>query len=221
MSMDQPFAMAEEASAVATDGLAGTPASAPAAASGSSVEPSLGAMMGATMGAPVSPTADPGVAESADMNMGMASTPAEQAANTAPVDAATMAQELGFGTNIGNTLENTTEWETGWGQPMITRAYIEGMASGGIKTVRVPVAWDTYAQNGTVPGDKLKRVQEVVGWIEAAGMYAIVNIHWDGGWIFNENTPNENTLTDDVKSKFRHYWEQIATGFKDVGHQLI
>jgi endoglucanase len=104
---------------------------------------------------------------------------------------------------------------------VITQGFIQGMATRGIKTVRVPVAWDTYAENGVVPADKLNRVKEVVGWIEAAGMYSIVNIHWDGGWIFNENRANEYRLTDDVKAKFESYWEQIASHFQDVGHDLI
>ncbi len=137
------------------------------------------------------------------------------------VDAAAMVADMGFGTNIGNTLENTTEWETGWGQPLISEAFINGIASRGIKTVRVPVAWDTYANNGVIDAAKFDRVKQVVGWIEAAGMYPIVNIHWDGGWIFNESNENEFLLTADVKTKFASYWEQIATGFSDVGHKLI
>jgi endoglucanase len=132
-----------------------------------------------------------------------------------------MAKAMGFGTNIGNTFDNTTTWETGWGQPLVSQAYIKGMASRGIKTVRVPVAWDTYAKNGVIDTAKLARVKEVVGWILGANMYAIVNIHWDGGWIFNEKKANAYTLTDDVKTKFASYWKQIATGFADVGHMLI
>jgi endoglucanase len=137
------------------------------------------------------------------------------------VDATAMAKLMGFGTNIGNTLENTTSWETGWGQPLITQTFIDGVAKNGIKTVRVPVAWDTYAMNGTIDAAKLARVKEVVRWIEAAGMYAIVNIHWDGGWIFNENKADAYKLTDAVKTKFANYWKQIATGFSDVGPKLI
>ncbi|AUX39916.1 cellulase [Sorangium cellulosum] len=138
-----------------------------------------------------------------------------------PADAAAMVPDMGIGANIGNTLENTTEWETGWGQPLITQAFINGMADNGIKTVRVPVAWDTYASNGTIDAAKMARVKEVVGWIEAAGMYSIVNIHWDGGWIYNEANDNKYKLTDDVKTKFASYWTQIATAFSDVGHKLI
>ncbi|AUX24062.1 cellulase [Sorangium cellulosum] len=138
-----------------------------------------------------------------------------------PADAAAMVADMGVGANIGNTLENTTEWETGWGQPRITQTFIDGMASHGIKTVRVPVAWDTYAVNGTIDAAKMARVKEVVGWIEAAGMYSIVNIHWDGGWIYNEANADKYKLTDDVKAKFASYWTQIATAFRDVGHTLI
>jgi endoglucanase len=137
------------------------------------------------------------------------------------VDAATLAPAMGFGTNIGNTLENTTAWETGWGQPLITQAYINGMKSHGIKTVRVPVAWNTYASGGAIDPAKLNRVKEVVGWLDAAGMYSIVNIHWDGGWIFNEPNSNKYKLTDDVKTKFTSYWTQIAAAFGATGHKLI
>jgi len=128
---------------------------------------------------------------------------------------------LGFGTNIGNTLENTTTWETGWGQPLITQAFINGLASRGIKTVRVPVAWNTYANNGVIDAAKMDRVKQVVNWITSAGMYAIVNIHWDGGWINNENGSPPFSLTTDIKTKFESYWKQIGTAFSGVGHQLI
>jgi endoglucanase len=132
-----------------------------------------------------------------------------------------MVASMGRGTNIGNTLENTTMWETGWGQPRITKTFIDGIASRGIKTVRVPVAWNTYATNGVVDASKMDRVKEVVGLIEAAGMYSIVNIHWDGGWIDNEGKANQYRLSDDVKAKFASYWKQIASAFANVGHRLI
>lgn len=137
------------------------------------------------------------------------------------VDAFALAGEMGVGTNIGNTLENTTEWETGWGQPLITREFINGLASRGLKTVRVPVAWDTYATDGVLDPSKLERVREVVEWINEADLFAVVNIHWDGGWIFNEQKETEYQLTDDVRAKFESYWTQIASAFTDVGHQLV
>jgi len=171
---------------------------------------------GASTGGANAAGASTGGASAGGTNAGGAST---GGADT--VDASKMATAMGFGANIGNTLENTSSWETGWGQPLITQAFINGMASRGIKTVRVPVAWDTYANNGVIDATKMNRVKEVVGWINAAGMYSIVNIHWDGGWIFNENKPNQFKLTSDVTTKFASYWTQIATAFSSVGNQLV
>jgi endoglucanase len=143
------------------------------------------------------------------------------AGNTDSVNAQALVKAMGFGTNIGNTLENTLTWETGWSQPLITQAYINGLASRGMKTVRVPVAWDTYAVNGVIDATKMDRVKQVVSWITGAGMYAIVNIHWDNGWIDNEKGSPAYSLTNEIKTKFANYWKQIATAFSGVGHQLI
>ncbi len=136
-------------------------------------------------------------------------------------DVVTMAQAMGIGVNIGNTFDNTVAWETGWNEPLVTQTYINGMASHGIKTVRVPVAWDTYAVNGVIPADKMARVHQVVQWIIGTGMYAIVNIHWDRGWIDNQGKPTQYQLTDDVRAKFASYWTQISTAFADVGDHLV
>lgn len=139
----------------------------------------------------------------------------------AHLSATAMAVDMGFGTNLANTFENTTIWETGWGMPVVTPEYVQGMAANGIKTVRVPVAWDTFSENGVIPADKLARIREVVQWIVDADMYCIVNIHWDGGWIRNEGTSDEYRLTDDVRQKFASYWQQIATEFAGFGYHLV
>ena len=80
------------------------------------------------------------------------------------------------GTNIGNTLDNTTTWEVGWGNPPVTREFVQSLARLGFKTVRLPVAWDTYAVDGRIQSDKLGRVREVVDWITGAGMFCVLNI---------------------------------------------
>ena len=99
------------------------------------------------------------------------------------VDAWTAAGQMTPGINIGNTLENTTR-----GRPAgairrsrgnTSRAW-RGWAS---RRVRLPVAWDTYAENGRITPKQFQRVAEVVDWITDAGMYCVLNIHWDGGWI--------------------------------------
>lgn len=142
------------------------------------------------------------------------------------LDAKTLAAEMGWGINIGNTLENTTRWETGWGQPVITKAFIEGLAARGVKTVRLPVAWDTYAIDGIVQEDKMARVEEVVNWITGAGMYCVLNIHWDGGWIDSSWKDKFGpdvyaTFSPVAAEKFERYWKQIAGRFNYKNELLV
>jgi aryl-phospho-beta-D-glucosidase BglC (GH1 family) len=85
------------------------------------------------------------------------------------LDAWHAAKLMGMGINIGNTLDNTSQWEVGWGNPRITKEYIGSLAALGFKTVRLPVAWDTYAREGRIQPDKLARVGEIIDWITAAG----------------------------------------------------
>lgn len=141
------------------------------------------------------------------------------------IDAWSAAKRMGVGVNIGNTLDNTTTWETGWGNPRITKEYVQSLAKLGFRTVRVPVAWDTYARNGRIADDKLARVGEVVDWITAAGMYCVVNIHWDGGWIDSsarERFPKTfATFSADAEQKYVSYWTQIASYFAGRNERLI
>jgi endoglucanase len=150
---------------------------------------------------------------------------ARAAESMAVLDAWSTAKLMGVGVNIGNTLENTTSWETGWGNPRITRKYVESLAAMGFKTVRLPVAWDTYARDGRIPDDKLARVGEVVQWITDAGMFCVVNIHWDGGWIDSSNKEKfrktHATFSAEAARKFQAYWTQIANYFAGHDERLL
>jgi endoglucanase len=141
------------------------------------------------------------------------------------LDAWTAVPLMSPGINIGNTLENTTTWETGWGNPLITKEYVESLARLGFKTVRLPVAWDTYAVDGHIQSDKLRRVSQVVDWITGAGMFCVLDIHWDGGWIDSgkqELFPTTfATFTPEAEKKFRSYWEQIATFFAGKNEKVV
>ncbi len=144
----------------------------------------------------------------------------------AELDAWTAASQMSPGFNIGNTLENTTQWETGWGNPVITRAYVEKLAALGFKTVRIPVAWDTYAQGDVIDPAKLARVDEVVRYVTDLGMFAVVNIHWDGGWIDSSDEkrfgPEQRArFTPEAERKYRAYWKQIAEHFADRNEKVI
>jgi endoglucanase len=146
-------------------------------------------------------------------------------ATATDLDARTAANLMGLGVNIGNTLDNTTTWETGWGNPPVTSEYIQSLAARGFKTVRLPVAWDTYASNGRIGADKLKRVGEIVDWVTSAGMFCVVNIHWDGGWIDSDDkkrfAKTYHTFSPEAERKYQSYWSQIASYFADRDQHLI
>jgi hypothetical protein len=123
------------------------------------------------------------------------------------LDAWTAAGQMSPGINIGNTLDNTTSWETGWGNPPITKELIESLARLGFKSIRVPVAWDTYAKDGRIQPAKLGRVSQVVEWITGAGMFCVLNIHWDGGWIDSDKKDKFHdtfaTFSPQAEKKYR------------------
>jgi endoglucanase len=157
--------------------------------------------------------------------LGAVASQARTAEPMADLDAWHAAALMGTGVNIGNTLESTRQWEIGWGNPRITKGYIEQLAALGFRSVRLPVAWDTYALDGRISPDKLARVGEVVDWITAAGMFCIVNIHWDGGWIDSSNRarfPNTYaTFSPEAERKYRSYWSQIARFFAGKNERLV
>jgi len=129
------------------------------------------------------------------------------------------------GINIGNTLDNTASWETGWGNPPITAEFVRALAHLGFKTVRLPVAWDTYAVDGRIQDEKFRRVKQVVDWITGSGMFCVINIHWDGGWIDSDGkerfAQTYATFTAQAQRKYRSYWKQIATFFAGENEKVI
>lgn len=141
------------------------------------------------------------------------------------IDAWEAVSRMAPGINIGNTLDNTTSWETGWGNPPITKEFVESLAHLGFKTVRLPVAWDTYAVDGHIQPDKLERVGDVVDWITGAGMFCVVDIHWDGGWIDSGSKTRfpetYATFSPAAEKKYRSYWAQIAAFFSGKNEKLI
>lgn len=141
------------------------------------------------------------------------------------LDAWSATRFMGLGVNIGNTLDNTTTWETGWGNPPVTKEYVQSLAARGFKTVRLPVAWDTYAHDGRIDHDKLNRVGRIVDWVTSAGMFCVVNIHWDGGWIDSDDkkrfAKSYHTFSPEAERKFQGYWTEIANHFADRDQHLI
>ncbi|MEQ8552552.1 MAG: cellulase family glycosylhydrolase [Cyclobacteriaceae bacterium] len=129
--------------------------------------------------------------------------------------------KMGLGWNIGNTFE-APGGETGWGSPVITEEFIKFVKQQGFNAIRLPCAWDWHhienPATALIDQNWLNRVKEVVGYCVNNDVYVLLNIHWDGGWLENNVTPNKK---DSVNAKQRAYWEQIATTMRDFDEHLL
>jgi len=135
-------------------------------------------------------------------------------------DAKAIAKKIVAGVNIGNTME-CPGGETAWGNPVINENYIKGLKSLGFNAVRIPCAWDSHVSDAaanTIDPAWLARVDEVIGWVVANDMYAILNIHWDGGWLENSCS---NGYDEAVDKKQRDYWSQIAAKLNHYDQHLL
>lgn len=139
-------------------------------------------------------------------------------------DATVLAAKLGIGWNLGNSLEatsTTSAGETSWGNPKTSQTLINSVKAAGFKTVRIPCAWNAYIEDNNTYKIKeswLARVKEVVDYCISADMYAIINIHWDGGWL--EENPTYDKQVE-VNKKQKALWEQIAVYFRDYDQHLL
>ncbi|MGZ3924957.1 MAG: cellulase family glycosylhydrolase [Flavisolibacter sp.] len=133
-------------------------------------------------------------------------------------NAVQLATKIKLGLNIGNTLE-AIGGETAWGNPRVTKAFIDLAKQSGFNAIRIPCSWDQYADTSNVISTAwLNRVKEVVQYCVDDGLYAILNIHWDGGWLENNCT---TTRQGPVNAKQKAYWTQIATTMRDFDEHLL
>lgn len=130
-----------------------------------------------------------------------------------------LAKKIKVGLNIGNTLE-ATGGETGWGNPLITNELIKAVKQNGFNAIRLPVAWNQYADQTTsvIRATWLTRVKQIVQYCVDNDMYVIVNIHWDGGWL-EENCTEAKKLENNAKQKT--FWEQIAVTMRDFDEHVL
>jgi len=137
--------------------------------------------------------------------------------------------EMGLGYNIGNTMEVPGN-PTGWGNSFPDAAYVKAIKDAGFNTVRIPCAWNSHASNGTINAGWLDSVKTVVDLVINNGMYAILNSHWDEGWLEDEvfsgghidrNGNQATTDSSKVRALQEGYWKQIADYFKTYDEHLI
>ena len=119
-----------------------------------------------------------------------------------------------YGWNLGNTMEST------WGVPYPTAAPFYTAANAGFNAVRIPCAWDFNSNTNTyqINPAYMVQVKQVVDWAFAAGMYVVINDHWDGGWLDANITSNVDPV---VNAKMNSYWTQIATTFAGYDNRLL
>ena len=153
-----------------------------------------------------------------------AAAPAAPAAPTSPpatsgmrdLTSLQLSQQMGAGWNLGNSLE-AIGGETAWGNPATAQALMTAVKAAGFKTVRIPVSWKQYADaNDNIATTWLARVAQVVDYARNAGLHALVNIHWDGGWM-------QPTLAAQpvANARITKFWTQIANHFKGYDDMLL
>jgi endoglucanase len=127
-------------------------------------------------------------------------------------------KQMGAGWNAGNTME-ATGGETAWGNPLLNQTIFNAVKAAGFKTVRLPVAWSQFSDsaNYVISSTWMARVTEVVNMALNAGLYVIVNEHWDGGWMNNPTYAQQAS----INNRLSIMWKQIATNFRDFDNRLL
>jgi endoglucanase len=140
------------------------------------------------------------------------------------------------GWNLGNTLDSHRDGiagETTWGNPPVNQELMNGIKAAGFDIIRIPITW--MGDIGTGPdyriaGSRLKRVAEIAGMANKAGLKAVINIHHDGatesggkdlGWLSIRQAARNQDEFNRITAKYVRVWKQIATYFKNYGDWLI
>jgi endoglucanase len=141
--------------------------------------------------------------------------------------AANLAQQMSPGINLGNTLEAIDEkakapsavsLETHWENPPANQAIFDAYKAAGFKSVRIPVSWSQYADaDNNISPFWMARVKQVVDEARKSGLYVMINIHWDGGWMDHTTYAQQSA----INAKLAKFWTQIAVAFKDYDDHLL
>lgn len=127
-------------------------------------------------------------------------------------------QRLVPGWNIGNSLD-AMPGETSWGNPAVTQQLIDSIKAAGFRSVRIPIAWSSHftdTSTYTIDSTWMVRVEQVIDYVLKDSMYAIINEHWDGGWM--QPTHADSAY---VNHRLAVMWKQIAIHFRDFDDHLL
>lgn len=127
-----------------------------------------------------------------------------------------LSAQMSPGWNLGNSLE-AIGGETAWGNPQANQALFNGVKAAGFESVRIPVSWSQYADsNYNISASWMARVKQVVDYARNAGLYVIINVHWDGGWMQPSFAQQAA-----VNSRLNKFWTQIGNTFKTYDDYLL
>jgi endoglucanase len=138
-----------------------------------------------------------------------------------------MQAKLGAGINMSNVLEVPGFDETGWGEAAIEQRHLAEIAAQGFNSVRIPVTWEPHVENndfanGKISDERMDRVQQVVDWALAEGLYVIVNTHHERG--FGDSSLYrmiEDGNFEGGEAWISNIWGQIADRFQNYCERLI
>lgn len=130
-------------------------------------------------------------------------------------------ENLTVGWNLGNTLDavdgSGLKTETSWGNPKASQKLITAVKKAGFNTVRIPISWGKHIDDeGLIDDAWLYRVQEVIDYAYDSGMFVIIDMHNDDGWMKFDKKSFKN-----ASDKFYVVWWQIARRFKNYDEHLI
>ena len=138
--------------------------------------------------------------------------PAFVSAQLSPNDAISLMKK---GINLGNTLEPPQEGE--WGNPATQEYFFDMYKKEGFDFIRIPVRWDKHMSTTSpfkIDDSWLKRVEQILDWGLAKGLYMVVNSHHDD-WIKSGYANPVN------QARFDSLWSQVAIRFKNKSEKLI
>ena len=120
--------------------------------------------------------------------------------------------------------------ETSWQPTMTTRELIGFVKQQGFRSIRIPCSWDIHSDaQGKIDREWMARVKEIVDYCMEAGLYVVLNDHWDHGWIEVKGfsmTDRQYEVVDEQTiqaktARLKDIWQQIATAFKDYDEHLL
>ena len=158
------------------------------------------------------------------------------------MDSAAYMSRMGLGWNYGNSLDqaidtskmsdeekakvNVKYCETSANNLALTQKNVDTLKQYGFRNVRIPVAWSNLMDISedkmtyTINEGYLQRVEQVINYCLNDGMYAIVNIHYDGDW-WGQFGDADESVRKQAWARFRQIWTQVSNRYRDYSDRLI